>query len=82
MAESVPLGEGTTIYAEIISTFDLEDVIAQVTSPNLKTTDYPMVEVTGGFSVDIPEYDIAQIGDYNITVIATDVNGNRTNATG
>ena len=81
-ADSVQLGEGTTIYAEVISTFDLAGVIAQVTSPDLTTLDYPMVETGGGYDVDIPEYDIAQIGDYNITVTATDVNGNTSNGTG
>ncbi|MCG2782024.1 MAG: DUF87 domain-containing protein, partial [Candidatus Altiarchaeales archaeon] len=81
-ADSVQLGEGTTIYAEVISTFDIAGVIAQVTSPDLTTLDYPMVETGGGYDVDIPEYDIAQIGDYNITVTATDVNGNTSNGTG
>jgi len=81
-AESVPLGEGTTIYVEVISTFDIVGVIVQVISPDATTINYPMAETNGGFGVDVPNYDIAQTGDYNVTVIATDVNGNQTNGTG
>jgi len=82
LADSVQVGEGTTIYTEVISTFDIAGVIAQVLAPDGTSLNYPMVETNGGYDVDIPEYDIAQIGDYNITITATDVNGNTTNGTG
>lgn len=81
-ADSVPSGGGTTIYAEVISTFDIAGVTAQVTSPDLTILNYSMVETNGGFSVDLPAQDIARIGDYNITVTATDARGNTTNGTG
>jgi len=81
-ADSVQLGEGTTIYAEVISTFDLSDVAVEVLSPEGTITGYAMTESNGGYSTDIPSADIPNIGDYNVTVFATDINGNTSNGTG
>ncbi len=69
-------GETATITASIISISDIDNIVAEVTSPNGTARNYSMSNATGVYSVSIPS---VAIGDYTVVVWVRDINGNVAN---
>jgi len=74
---SIQPGEILTISADVISPVPIEEVIAEITFPDNTTHEYLMVNVSETYYVDI--VNLTVLGDYSVTVSATDIEGNKAN---